>query len=337
MKKKFFVLALVLLLPIRLMAGSGDANNDGKVDVADIVEIISNYILKSRNDLDRIWTDVKVDVKKIWADANVDGKIDMNDVKAIADYLIMTEAERQNRGKALNEVTAPADLGKVIASDGKVYPAGTIGITPVAMIVYVGEPGSADCNSENYRGLAIALSDIGKSNESQYSGMIYSETQPEPIVGYGSVKEIEDADVNARDGLAVPVSYSVALPQGNVTSGWFMPSAGQYIAFYRAYGLGYDKKYNLDWRSFGQPEYDDKNDKWLYDGNVAGEKILGDLRKAGDTTVNINNYSFWTCSPEESYSKTGRVVFTYYLSGGTGFMVTFGGDSEHRIRPFLAF
>lgn len=46
MKKKFFVLALVLLLPIRLMAGSGDANNDGKVDVADIVEIV-NYILKS--------------------------------------------------------------------------------------------------------------------------------------------------------------------------------------------------------------------------------------------------------------------------------------------------
>ena len=327
---------MACLLPSAMFAGSGDANNDGKVDVADIVEIISNYILKTRSDLDGIWTSVNVDVKKIWADANVDGKIDMEDVKTIADYLIMTEAERQDRGKALSEATKD-DLGKVIASDGKVYPAGTIGITPVAMIVYVREPGSADCNSENYRGLAIALSDIGKSNESQYSGMIYSETQPEPIVGYGSVKEIEDADVNARDGLAVPVSYSVALPQGNVTSGWFMPSAGQYIAFYRAYGLDYDKKYNLDWRSFGQPEYDDKNDKWLYDGNVAGEKILSDLRKAGDTTVNINNYSFWTCSHRASSSKTKRVIHTFYLSGGTGFMVTFGGDSEHRIRPFLAF
>lgn len=336
MNKKLLALFLACFLPSAMFAGSGDANNDGKVDVADIVEIISNYILKSRNDLDRIWTDVKVDVKKIWADANVDGKIDMNDVKAIADYLIMTEAERQNRGKALSEATKN-DLGKVIASDGKVYPAGTIGITPVAMIVYVGEPGSADCHSENYRGLAIALSDIGKSNESQYSGMIYSETQPEPIVGYGSVKEIEDAGVNARDGLAVPVSYSVALPQGNVTSGWFMPSAGQYIAFYRAYGLEYDKKYDQDWRSFVQPEYDDKNDKWLYDGDTAGEKILSDLRKAGDTTVNINNYSFWTCSHRASSSKTKRVIHTFYLSGGTGFMVTFGGDSEHRIRPFLAF
>lgn len=336
MNKKLLALFLACFLPSAMFAGSGDANNDGKVDVADIVEIISNYILKSRNDLDRIWTDVKVDVKKIWADANVDGKIDMEDVKTIADYLIMTEAERQDRGKALSEATKN-DLGKVIASDGKVYPAGTIGITPVAMIVYVGEPGSADCHSENYRGLAIALSDIGKSNESQYSGMIYSETQPEPIVGYGSVKEIEDAGVNARDGLAVPVSYSVALPQGNVTSGWFMPSAGQYIAFYRAYGLEYDKKYDQDWRSFVQPEYDDKNDKWLYDGDTAGEKILSDLRKAGDTTVNINNYSFWTCSHRASSSKTKRVIHTFYLSGGTGFMVTFGGDSEHRIRPFLAF
>lgn len=336
MNKKLLALFLACFLPSAMFAGSGDANNDGKVDVADIVEIISNYILKTRSDLDRIWTDVNVDVKKIWADANVDGKIDMEDVKTIADYLIMTEAERQDRGKALSEATKN-DLGKVIASDGKVYPAGTIGITPVAMIVYVGEPGSADCHSENYRGLAIALSDIGKSNESQYSGMIYSETQPEPIVGYGSVKEIEDAGVNARDGLAVPVSYSVALPQGNVTSGWFMPSAGQYIAFYRAYGLEYDKKYDQDWRSFVQPEYDDKNDKWLYDGDTAGEKILSDLRKAGDTTVNINNYSFWTCSHRASSSKTKRVIHTFYLSGGTGFMVTFGGDSEHRIRPFLAF
>lgn len=337
MRKKLLTLFVACLLPSAMFAGSGDANNDGKVDVADIVEIISNYILKTRSDLDGIWTSVKVDVKKMWADANVDGEIDMEDVKAIADYLTMTEAERQDRGKALSEATEEDDLGKVIASDGKVYPAGTIGITPVAMIVYVREPGSADCHSENYRGLAIALSDIGKSNESQYSGMIYSETQPEPIVGYGSVKEIEDAGVNARDGLAVPVSYSVALPQGNVTSGWFMPSAGQYIAFYRAYGLDYDKKYNLDWRSFGQPEYDDKNDKWLYGGDAAGEKILSDLRKAGDTTVNINNYSFWTCSHRASSSKTKRVIHTFYLSGGTGFMVTFGGDSEHRIRPFLAF
>lgn len=116
-----------------------------------------------------------------------------------------------------------------------------------------------------------------------------------------------------------------------------MPSAGQYIAFYRAYGLEYDKKYDQDWRSFVQPEYDDKNDKWLYDGDTAGEKILSDLRKAGDTTVNINNYSFWTCSHRASSSKTKRVIHTFYLSGGTGFMVTFGGDSEHRIRPFLAF
>lgn len=336
MKKKLMALFVACLLPSAMFAGSGDANNDGKVDVTDIVEIISNYILKTRSDLVGFWNSVNVDVKKMWADANVDGEIDMEDVKTIADYLIMTEAERQDRGKALSEATGD-DLGKVIASDGKVYPAGTIGITPVAMIVYVGEPGSADCHSENYRGLAIALSDIGKSNESQYSGMIYSETQPEPIVGYGSVKEIVDAGVNARDGLSVPVSYSVALPQGNVTSGWFMPSAGQYIAFYRAYGLDYDKKYNLDWRSFGQPEYDDKNDKWLYDGDAAGEKILSDLRKAGDTTVNINNYSFWTCSHRASSSKTKRVIHTFYLSGGTGFMVTFGGDSEHRIRPFLAF
>lgn len=340
MNKKLLALFLACFLPSAMFAGSGDANNDGKVDVADIVEIISNYILKTRSDLDRIWTDVNVDVKKIWADANVDGKIDMEDVKTIADYLIMTEAERQNRGKALNEVTAPADLGKVIASDGKVYPAGTIGITPVAMIVYVGSPGTADCNSETYRGLAIALSDVEKNGESTYLNIVYSETQKGTVLGYKSVNEIIEADVYARDGLAVPVpSYSVTVPQGNVTSGWFMPSAGQYIAFYKAYGLSFDKEISLDWRSFGVPEYDEKNARWLYKGNDAGEIILGDLRKAGDTTVNINNYSFWTCSPTASYSKNGRVIFTDYISGGTGFSISNISPqySNKRIRPFLAF
>lgn len=338
MNKKLLALFLACFLPSAMFAGSGDANNDGKVDVADIVEIISNYILKSRNDLDRIWTDVKVDVKKIWADANVDGKIDMNDVKAIADYLIMTEAERQNRGKALNEVTAPADLGKVIASDGKVYPAGTIGITPVAMIVYVGSPGTADCNSETYRGLAIALSDSEAPSDKNGAKYLNSaseqyETMWE-IMGFdkdGLLDEIQR--IAARNGLNVPLSYDVPVPQGNVTSGWFMPSAGQYIAFYQSYRLvESNTSHYLSWDYFKLSNgYDEKGNQKFLDG---GDLILGGLRKAGDTTVNINNYSFWTCSPTTS---GGRVVFTNFLSASGFFISTISYQNKKRIRPFLAF
>ncbi len=40
----------------------------------------------------------------------------MKDVQVIADYLVMSESDRQNRGKTLNQVTAE-DLGSVIASE----------------------------------------------------------------------------------------------------------------------------------------------------------------------------------------------------------------------------
>ena len=337
MNKKLLALFLACFLPSAMFAGSGDANNDGKVDVADIVEIISNYILKTRSDLDRIWTDVNVDVKKIWADANVDGKIDMEDVKTIADYLIMTEAERQNRGKALSEATKD-DLGKVIASDGKVYPAGTIGITPVAMIVYVGDPGTADCNSGTYRGLAIALSDSEAPSDKNGAKYLNSaseqyETMWE-IMGFdkdGLLDEIQR--IAARNGLNVPLSYDVPVPQGNVTSGWFMPSAGQYIAFYQSYRLiESNTSHYLSWDYFKLSNgYDEKGNQKFLDG---GDLILGGLRKAGDTTVNINNYSFWTCSPTTS---GGRVVFTNFLSA-SGFIISnISYQNKKRIRPFLAF
>lgn len=337
MKKKLLALFLACFLPSAMFAGSGDANNDGKVDVADIVEIISNYILKTRSDLDRIWTDVNVDVKKIWADANVDGKIDMEDVKTIADYLIMTEAERQDRGKALSEATKD-DLGKVIASDGKVYPAGTIGITPVAMIVYVGDPGTADCNSGTYRGLAIALSDSEAPSDKNGAKYLNSaseqyETMWE-IMGFdkdGLLDEIQR--IAARNGLNVPLSYDVPVPQGNVTSGWFMPSAGQYIAFYQSYRLvESNTSHYLSWDYFKLSNgYDEKGNQKFLDG---GDLILGGLRKAGDTTVNINNYSFWTCSPTTS---GGRVVFTNFLSASGFFISNISYQNKKRIRPFLAF
>lgn len=62
--------------------------------------------------------------------------------------------------KELKDVTV-ADLGKIIAADGKVYVAGTPGIQGIAMVAYVGAVGSVDADSTQFRGLAIALDNAG--------------------------------------------------------------------------------------------------------------------------------------------------------------------------------
>ena len=342
MRKKLFAMFIACFLPSAMFAGSGDANNDGKIDVADIGEIVNNYVLKNP-DIGKIWTAVTVDTKKLWSDANVDGKIDMDDVQAIADYLMMSEAERLDRGKALSEATSD-DLGSVIASDGRVYPAGTIGITPIAMIVYIGKPGTADCNSETYRGLAIALSDsegtydgnghIHLNNDSGTYGSMWE------TMGYKKVDKEwvfdEKLCIAARNGLNVPLSYDVSLPTGDVTSGWFMPSAGQYTAFYLSYGgIEANTSHYLNWSYFRFVIGSDENSNPIYsDGN---EFILADLRKAGDTSVNVNNYVFWTCSPVEPYSTKSRVIFTDFVSRSGFFISNISGENKKRIRPFLAF
>ena len=43
MNKKLLALFMACLLPVALLAGSGDVNGDGKIDVADIVALI-NYL-----------------------------------------------------------------------------------------------------------------------------------------------------------------------------------------------------------------------------------------------------------------------------------------------------
>lgn len=69
MKKKLFAIALAVLLPLGLLAGSGDVNGDEKIDVADIVEIL-NYIKGNPSD----------NFNETEADVNNDGSIGYEDV-----------------------------------------------------------------------------------------------------------------------------------------------------------------------------------------------------------------------------------------------------------------
>ena len=85
MNKKLLSLLMLCLAPIALLAGSGDANGDGKVDVADIVEII-NYI--NGNQSDRF--------NATEADISGNGKVDANDVNILKEVIMSDDADKES-------------------------------------------------------------------------------------------------------------------------------------------------------------------------------------------------------------------------------------------------
>lgn len=284
----------------------GDANGDKKVNAADVVEAIN--AMNGQPSANFI---------EFNADIDGNGKITDADIQAISNIIMGIEIS----GKALSEATNE-DVGSVIASDGNVYPAGTIGIAPIAMIVYVGEPGTADNNSTKYRGLAIALSDDG----------IYTENDKKESGPYNIVVDVQ-GDLN---GLSCPWNKPEReAPEG--TSGWFIPSSGQFYLFLKSLGMErHDDYENFEKNRFDLPYYISKDTESEYgylDEPVYN--IVNMLRKAGDLSVDFDytGQLFWSCTYNGG---NGR---NYYLSFNRGGVkITYGAaDAKARFRPFLAF
>jgi len=83
--KKLLSLLLLCLMPIALLAGSGDANGDSKVNVADIVEIL-NYLRGTPSD--------KFNATE--ADISGNGKVDATDVKILREALLSEGINRES-------------------------------------------------------------------------------------------------------------------------------------------------------------------------------------------------------------------------------------------------
>ena len=132
------------------------------------------------------------------------------------------------------------DLGSVIASDGNIYlknAATPSGNTAVAVIAYVGAAGSVDASNASYKGLAIALSDAnGGSNckwAESYANCFSSSSQTSDItIALGFKNGITCTSTLTGDGHTHAAATAAANNNGTTaptgTSGWFMPSMGQW-------------------------------------------------------------------------------------------------------------
>ncbi len=75
--KKILAILVACLMPICLIAGSGDVNGDGKIDVADIVELLNHLNGNPTKNY-----------QATEADANNDGVVDQIDVETISDMIL---------------------------------------------------------------------------------------------------------------------------------------------------------------------------------------------------------------------------------------------------------
>jgi len=156
-------------------------------------------------------------------------------------------------------------LGNIIGSDGKVYyncqDAELAGITPVAMICYVGvgdyHDGDADGNYDYPHGLAMALDNVGSASSAfqfctagscgcsihnindgnqpyatiannlwgiDNTAALYATHQTYASTGSG----------HGHPGVNAAVNFSPSTPAN--TSGWFVPSEGQWVVTLVTYG-----------------------------------------------------------------------------------------------------
>ena len=142
---------------------------------------------------------------------------------------------------ATGHALSASEVGEIVCSDGLAYAAADkdnlpSGVTAVAIIAYVGTAGSVDASNASYKGLAIALSDANSGSNCNWRedfGNCLSSSQTGDIAtALGFKNGIACTSTLTSDGhthaaaTAAANNNGTAAPTG--TSGWFMPSMGQW-------------------------------------------------------------------------------------------------------------
>lgn len=215
-----------------------------------------------------------------------------------------------------------SDVGKVICSDGTVCAYADRGSkTPVALIFYVGSAGETDATYNH--GLAIALTDC--ANKAEWGGFGTDQSTFTNVTSISGVngdlagivhtnvmKDLSPNTSGHKVAGKVAQDYGTAISN---TSGWFLPTAGQWNLFldYCGYKL-------TAWASYQH-------------GSTGFDAINTKLTDVGGTALQSGFY--WSSS--ENAKKYGVCVYFNY-SSAVGVNVSLSGKVlTGSVRAFLAF
>lgn len=257
-------------------------------------------------------------------DADLDPVLDGAEIKFVSVTVDgWTEVSRTSNDVYLSQVNSTDYLGWIITSDGCVYQNKTAvdeaGKTGIAMIVYFGAAGTADTSpgAESYKGLAIALSNAtacywcNQSEEACLENIITNNISDyyADMKGILKTRQLQEHATHTHPAANSLKTYAVTAP--SETSGWFLPSGGQWYKF--IYDMcGVNKTYNTGL------------------GLVNNKFVI-----AGYPEASFIHASYWSSTEIEG----GNIMTPYSIPSSDNLFYVSGPKTGYNYnpRPFLAF
>ena len=230
-------------------------------------------------------------------------------------------------------------VGWVIAGDGCIYrdkaAVEAAGKTGVAIIFYVGENGSVDASSKQYRGLAASIRTAGSRMwgfqdnggfclNSQYDNYLAATADMNGIMNtqiLASHTHIINGYDRSHAAASAALNLTPVAPKG--TSGWFLASVGQWKLFLESCGITLNES--------------------GYSSDATLDKMQRFFREAGYQEFWTGG-KYWTSTEATDPDNDTPIAWKVYLSTSPEDYITSGLSvlKDHRLyaagaRPFTAF
>lgn len=229
-------------------------------------------------------------------------------------------------------------VGWVIAGDGCIYrdkaAVEAAGKTGVAIIFYVGENGSADASSKQYKGLAASIKTAGsllwgfRDNaayclNAQYDTYLDATADMNGILNTQILASHNHSAGYDRNHLAASAAINLTPVAPKGTSGWFLGSVGQWKLFLNSCGITLDDS--------------------GYSSDATLAKMQSYFREAGYQEFWTSG-KYWTSTESTNASNNAPLAWKVYLSTSSEDYILSGLEvlKDHKAygavsRPFAAF